>query len=313
MRKRTLALAAVVVAALTAVVVAAYLLDPDGRLEAAVRGRPTFLGRSATAWARDLGTADDVERSLVFGRLKGGKSDAVPVLAWVLRAADKPEARWHAADVLGQLGADGRPAAGDLIAALGDADPLVQATAQKSLGKLAPAAADALPPELGGVVAALQARFPDTVAIRAASDYKRHAASAVPALTQLLTHADPAVRWNAARALGKVGDASKPAAAAIVAQMADPVALVREHAAEALGDIGPAVAETVPDLAKCLADPDWKVRRDAVRSLGQMGPAAKRVLPQVLAMAGDAQAEVREAAATAGRKIDPASAREPKP
>lgn len=307
-RSRLVPVAAAVAMLLAAGLAAAYWLDPSQRLESAVRGTPTFEGRSAAAWADDLNARDDVERSLAFERLRAGKAGAVPALAWVVKSSARPEARWHAADLLGQLGADARPAAGVLVAALGDADPTVQAMARKSLTRLAPTATEELPPELGGVVAALVARFPEVEAIRAVSDYKRHAAVAVPQLAALLGHPDPAVRWNAARTLGKIGAASKPAAAAIVAQLSDPVPLVREHAAEALGDIGPAVAETIPDLVKSLQDPEWKVRRDAVRALGQMGPAALSVLPKVQAMQADPEAEVREKAADAERKIDPSLA-----
>lgn len=291
---------------------AAYLLDPGKRLEAVVRGYPTFQGRSASAWAEDLSTRDDLDRSSAFERLKGGKADAVPVLVWALGSPGRPEARWHAADLLGQIGADARPAAPALTAALDDADPYVKAMAVKALARLAPAATEPLPPELAGVVPALLNKLPETEVIRAVSDYKRHAAGAVPELTGLLAHPDPAVRWNAARALGKIGGPSKPAAAAIVAQLADPVPLVREHAAEALGDIGPAVADAIPDLVKALADPEWKVRKDAVRALGQMGPAAKSVLARVQAMKADPEVEVREKATVAERQIDPTLAGEPK-
>lgn len=307
-RSRLLPVAAAVAILLAAGLAAALWLDPSRRLEAAVRGTPTFEGRSAAAWGDDLKTADDVERSLAFEKLRAGKAGAVPALAWVVKSAGRPESRWHAADLLGQIGADARPAAGVLVAALGDADPTVKAMALKSLTRLAPTATEALPPELDGVVAALLGRFPEVEAIRAVSDYKRHAAEAVPQLAGLLGHPDPAVRWNAARALGKIGAPAKPAAAAIVAQFNDPVSLVREHAAEALGDIGPAVAETVPDLVKALQDPDWKVRKDAVRALGQMGPAALSVLPRVQAMKADPEADVREKAADAERKIDPSLA-----
>lgn len=313
MRPPKLVLAASIVVILGAGgLAAAYFLDPGKRLEAVVRGYPTFQGRSASAWADDLNARDDLDRSIAFERLKGGKADAVPVVGWVLRSPGRSEARWQAADILGQLGADGRTGATDLIAALDDADPYVKAMAVKALARLAPAATESLPPELGGVVPALLNKLPETEVIRAVSDYKRHAAGAVPKLTVLLAHPDPAVRWNAARALGKIGESAKPATAAIVAQLADPVPLVREHAAEALGDIGPAVADAIPDLVKSLADPEWKVRKDAVRSLGQMGPAAKSVLARVQAMKADPEAEVREKATVAERQIDPTLAGEPK-
>ena len=286
----------------------AYFLDPDRRLQGLVNGYPTFQGRSASAWRMDLNTKDDVQRSITFDKLKNGKADAVPVLVWVLRAGGQSEARWHAADVLGQIGVDSRIAANDLIALLDDADPYVKTTALKSLSRLAPKATEPLPPELGGVVTALVGKFPELEAIRVVADYKRHGAEAVPKLTELLTHPDAAVRWNAARTLGKIGEPAKSAIPAIIAQFTDDVSLVREHAAEALGDIGPVAAESIPYLVKALQDKEWKVRKDAVRSLGQIGAAAKSVLPQVQAMKSDPEAEVREKATDAERKIDPSLA-----
>ncbi len=294
-----------------AVGAAAYFLDPDRRLEAAVRGLPAYQGRAATAWGRDLGAPDAATRTVAFDKLKDGRADAVPVLVWLLTAGGPGEAQRQSADILGQLSDAARPAAGAILALLDSPDGLVRTTAYKALDRLAPKPGTPLPDELAGVVPALTGRVPDVEAIRVLAAYRTHAAAAVPALRPHLAHADPVVRWNAARTLGKIGPASVPALPDLVAQFADPVAEVREHAAEAVGDIGPPAAGCTPDLVKLIADANWKVRRDAVRALGNFGPPARAALPRVIACQADPQAEVRAAAAVAARKIDPDAAGKP--
>lgn len=291
---------------------AAYFLDPDRRLEALVRGLPTFEGRAATAWRADLNQADATARSVAAKRLEEGRAAALPVLAWVVQDGGPSEARRQAADVIGVLGPDGRSAAPQLLALAADPAPFARVTALKAISKLAPKLGEPLPPELAQVVPALVAQLPAVDALRVLADYKTHAEPAIPALVPLLTHPDPAVRWNAARTLGKIGPASVPAALApLLAQFTDPEGAVREHAAEALGDMGPPAAAAVPDLVTLFPDKEWKVRRDAVRSLGQIGPAAKPVLTQVQALKEDAHPEVRAAAALAARQIDPSLAGKP--
>ena len=304
--KRLLVLGAIGVVGLGS---AAYFADPDRRLAGMVAAEPFHAGRAASAWQKDLSLPDGVRRAAAFERLESGKADGVPVLVWILRRPVGNEARWNAADVLGRIGAEARGSATALLPALDDEDPYIRTTAYKALSKFAPKPADALPPELGEVVPRLVTKFPAVEAIRVAADYKRHAAPAVPKLTELLTHADAAVRWNAARTRGKIGPDAKAALPGLLAQLADPDQAVREHACEALGDIGPAVAEATPALAKMFNDPQWKVRRDAVRATGQMGREAKGVLAEVQRLKADPEAEVRTAATTAERLIDPSLAK----
>ncbi len=290
---------------------AAYWLDPDRRFEAIVRSLPTFEGRAATAWRADL-DAPDATASVAAQRLTDGRAAAVPVLAWVVQDGGPSEARRRAADVIGVLGPDGRAAAPQLLALMTDPAPFARVTALKAVSKMAPKAGEPLPPELASVVPALTAQLPAVDALRVLSDYKTHSEPAITAIVPLLRDADPAVRWNAARTLGKIGPAAvRTGLPELVAQFGDADGLVREHAAEALGDMGPPAAAAVPDLANLFPDPEWKVRRDAVRALGQIGPAATPVLTKVLALKGDPQAEVRAAAAEAVRKIDPTLAGKP--
>ena len=295
MAKRRLAVVGIV--GLVAAGVAAYALDPDARLKGWAAGEPFFGGRAASAWANRAGSTDPNARAAAGNELTAGGAAAVPVLVVMLRADGPPEPRQVAADVLGRIGKpDALPAGDALVAALDDPDPIVRTVAIKALVRLAPDV-DAVP--------ALVRRFPDPDAIRAVSAFKPSAAPAVPDLIALLTHADPTVRWNATRTLGKLDDVAAPAIPGIVAQLGDPDPTVREYAAQALGDLGPSAASGIPALVRALGDPVPKVRYRAVEALGKMGAAARGVLSDVRRMAADPDKEVSAVATRAARLIDP--------
>jgi len=298
-RRRVLFLA---ILAIVVVVAIAVVLDPDRRAPGWLTGEPFYQGRAASAWQRDLRQPESPRSADAFNALVAGKRDAVPVCAWVLRTAPEPESRWRAADALARMGKDATAAAPELVAALADDDPLVRGVAVRAVGELAP--------DVPGGVQALVRMLPDVEAMRAIARFGPAGSDAVPALVAALKHDDPTVRWQAARALGKIGAPSVqgvPEMARLT--ISDPEALVREHAAEALGDVGPAAAEGIPALVKALHDPVARVRRDAVRALGQMGSAAMGVLADVRALEQDLDADVRAAATRAIRLIDPASSR----
>jgi HEAT repeat protein len=277
----------------------AYLFDPDARLKGALRGDPWYDGRPATAWRDDLSDPDATTQSLAAAKLRDPA--AIPVLVHLLKSPGPAEPRWHAADVLGQIGEPARAAGPALVAALDDRDPTVRAVAIQSVGKLAP--------EVPGAVPALVELFPDVGAVRAVAEFGPAAVEAVPKLIELLDHPDPMVRRNACRTLGRIGVAAKPAVPALTARLTDPDAPVREYAAKALGWIGPAAASAIPDLVKLLDDPQPNARQGAVQALGDMGSVAKGQLATVQAMKDDPDPIVRAAAERAERLIDPSLSR----
>lgn len=119
-----------------------------------------------------------------------------------------------------------------------------------------------------------------------------------------LADGDPAVRLNAADALGQRrsrGSAAKLAALA----GSDPVSAVRQSAAGALGFIGDAAA--VPALIGALKDSAAPVRFAAVRSLGSLRAAA--AVGPLSALLKDPDVSMRRTAAAALHQIgDPGAA-----
>jgi HEAT repeat protein len=189
-------------------------------------------------------------------------------------------ARWHETAALG--GQVGRAAVQQLLASLGDQDPLVRWQAGMALERTAEALRqqarrgaptwDRQAPELtfSGLLMLLRASLQDP-------DPQRRAATAdalalwdhemvITFLMQALTDAEPVVRTSVARALGQLGD--KTALGALCAALSDPSLWVRRAAADALGAIGD--VEAVPALVQALADTQSLVRASVVCALGHL-------------------------------------------
>jgi hypothetical protein len=87
------------------------------------------------------------------------------------------------------------------------------------------------------------------------------------------------VKETASDALGRIGEAAVPA---LIEALSHPDPEVREQAARALSLIGPKSTAAVPDLIRLLDDESEPVRRQAARALGQVGPAAKIAIPALI-------------------------------
>jgi HEAT repeat protein len=108
---------------------------------------------------------------------------------------------------------------------------------------------------------------------------------AIADLTACLGDGSPAVRRDAARTLGRMGAAARPAVPALVAAARDPCQSNRRHALDALRAVGDLPAEVVPALVERLSDPIPNVRRRAVGILKDMGVrAAPAAVPLTVAL-----------------------------
>ncbi len=295
----------VLLVVLAAVAVGVWL-EPTGIARGYLSGEPRFDGKPTSVWAYRLRDDNPAVREAARRQLANGDSEAVAVLSDLLR--QRPGDDWSsalrrvtAAELLRDKGRQAAPAAAALVAALDDTDSNVRLAAAEALGQIGPSA----PECFAGLVAHLDRGVP---VIRALARFGSEARKAESEFIARLSNDDAAIRWNAARALGKI-QAGPAGVEALVRVLTDKEASVREHAAEALGDIGPPAATAVVPLVNALNDEYFKVRRDAARSLGKLGPAAKPAADALRKLSTDPELSVRDAAAKAlnelGEKPNP--------
>jgi HEAT repeat protein len=94
-------------------------------------------------------------------------------------------------------------------------------------------------------------------------------------LHEALADVDPELRARAAKALGRLRDASS-VGPLLDRLLTDPSAFVRTSVARALGQLP--TRETVEFLTRSLSDPEWWVRLRAVESLANLGSPARDAL-----------------------------------
>jgi HEAT repeat protein len=298
-----------ILAGLTIVLLGAAVFEPSGVVRGTIRGffghELFYHGKPTSSWRRALADRDPKTQSEAVQTLRSGGAEAVPVLIELLTDThadwSSTEARWRAAQILGDLGAEAKPALSALLAAAHDQDPHVRSVVLAVLAEMEVPAADGLPLFLEAL-----GTEDKVAACRGLARLGARAKSAIPELRKLLGDPRGEVRWNAARALGKIGPEAAVAVPNLITQLQDEDGLVREHAAEALGEIGESAASAVPALS--LKDREPRVRRDAVRALGQIGLSARSALPAIRELLKDEDARVREAAAKAVYRLEPPGA-----
>jgi HEAT repeat protein len=207
-----------------------------------------YDGRPTRHWIRELNNANADERRQAIHALGAIGADAPeavsPLAAIMLEDADR-ETRIEAALALTKMGKAARPAVPALARALADEEPFVRMNAALALLRQGEEARPAVP-------ALIQALKDDAnrtncnaftctiqeVAALALGRASAGTADAVAALTEALEAATTiGMRTAAARALGDVGAAARPAAPQLRALLKDKDAAVRDAAQEALRKI----------------------------------------------------------------------------
>jgi HEAT repeat protein len=127
---------------------------------------------------------------------------------------------------------------------------------------------------------------------------------ALPPLKEALASADPPVRREALRSIGKLRFRaplqSNDVLPLVLDGMTDPDTSVRAVAATYLGIMHEEPGESVPLLAQGLEDPDPAVRRASATALGSFGAEAAAALPALKKAAADQDPDL---AREAGRAI----------
>ena len=163
-----------------------------------------------------------------------------------------------------------------LIRSLKSREPAVRCHAARALGKIGPAAKEAIP--------VLLEMLSDTglnsnVGAAAADAFGLIEPQPVPYFMKALKGGDIEARCNAAGALGNLGPAAKEAVPPLIEAAEDPDPELRRCAIHALGKIGRAAAAAVPVLAAALTDKSPLLRSYAAEALERIAtPAALKAL-----------------------------------
>lgn len=277
------------------------IFQPSGAIRGTIAGEAFLNGHPSSYWGQQL-TGGPEQQANARTTLEESGEAAVGVLCDLLSDHPDSEVRVAAAELLGKLGPQASDASQELLAAIGDRDPHVRAVAIVAV----PAVNTSPEKAVAALIPLLESEHA-AIAARAISVYREQGQLALPALEKLMRDDSKEIemRWNAARALGKLGPSGIDSLPALIEFTTHAEETLREHAAEAIGDIGPTATAGIPALRECLDDSARKVRRDAVRSLGYIGEAAKDAVPDILPLLNDPEEIVRVAALDALKKIAP--------
>jgi HEAT repeat protein len=175
---------------------------------------------------------------------------------------DPPPVRAAAARVVAAMGPAGKDAVASLVAALQLPAVEVRMAACQALGRIGPEARAGVPALIGVMNDPGDARVRAAEALGLIRD-----ASAAPALCGALADAQADLRWQAARALGRIGEGARACADALLTALGDPSADVRMAAVRALPRIGVERARLEPALEALRDDPSGEVRAETGRVL----------------------------------------------
>ena len=126
---------------------------------------------------------------------------------------------------------------------------------------------------------------------------------AVKTLQVALADNSPAVRAQAARSLGRIGNSASIAATDLIRLLKDDDETVRQEAIEAVGKVGGPSAAIVEALVAILQDANASLKILAARELGTMGEAASSAFAALAPLLQDRDESVRDAAAEAIGRI----------
>ncbi len=249
--------------------------------------------------------------ALTLGRWGEPAAVAIPLLVRLLEerqpstTQDDPEAitpLW-ALKGLALFGAVAAPAAPAVRAVALDssASESVRLAAIDGLSRIGPAAPTVIPTLLEILShaqhdVAMQHTL-RRAAIEALGMQRAAAASATPALTQILDDTDPVLRREAAAALGMIGPAAGQSESGLWERfLSDEDPTVEDAAGKSLVQLGP---QTLPTFLRVLDEGDTRLRARALSHLAGFGPAGRSALPTLLTLQADPDPTVRMAVAEA--------------
>jgi HEAT repeat protein len=259
--------------------------------------------------------------ALTLGRWGEPAAIAIPMLVRLVEerqpssTGDDPEAitpLW-ALKGLALFGAVAAPAAPSVRKAALDstATESVRLAAIDGLSRIGPAAPTVIPTLLEILSTArndpAMQHTLQRAAIEALGMQRAAAASATPALTQLLDDTDPVLRREAAAALGMIGPAAGQSESGLWERfLYDEDPTVGDAAGKSLVQLGP---QTLPTFQQVLDEGDAGLRERVATQMAGFGPSGATALPTLLQLQADPEPSVRMAVAEAVRSIS----RQPQP
>ena len=234
---------------------------------------------------------------------ESSKIEAERIISALLFLTQDRDSQVRAAAVksCAQVAKPGENIVAALSGALTDSNTTVRLEAAKSLWALRKDQGEIVP-----VLTKILATTERWQAAYALGDMGEHAAPAIPALARLLSEERVPRPFrtppSAAFALGKIGAAAVPA---IVKLLRDPDARVRMNALMALGFMGKSGREAVPDLMKHLQDKDSEVRHTTALTLAAIGAEPESIIAGLSDCLAAEDIYMRSAAAAVLREIAP--------
>jgi HEAT repeat protein len=235
---------------------------------AALRHNETWVRRNG---AEELGRLGAAARPAIPALIAAAVDVEEPVRKSAAGALEKIDPEWPATPGA----AEAVPA---LVKALGSRFTEVWQLASFLLGRIGK-------PAVPTLIDALADRWQDTRQVVVARSLGRigpAAAEAVPALAHELTGEHAHVRQAAAEALGQIGPAAEPAVPGLIQLLTDRLPASRQAAAVALARVGRADPAAIPPLIQLLPDRSDEVREAAVGALAGFGPDAVAPLIELL-------------------------------
>jgi HEAT repeat protein len=176
-----------------------------------------------------------VVSAAALSKVEASADGAVPALLELLKREPRPEV----SRALSVYRKAAQPAVPELIAILSNErlDTESRWNAARTLGKIGPGAADA-----------------------------------IPLLVECLRDEAATIREHAAEALGDIGPAAGETARDLAQVLNDSAPRVRRDAVRSLGQVGPSAREFAADVEKLLADPEQIVRDAALATLKVIAP-----------------------------------------
>lgn len=215
-----------------------------------------------------------------------------------------------AAEALGKLGDEGKPAEETLKGALASPDPLLKVAAAQAIlliDKEDNATTQAAMDTLVAVVEAEEGAA-QLEAARAIGNADGRASRAIEALGKALKDEERHVALHAAHALASIGE---PAVPVLIEAVKDEKS--RRIALLVIEDLGPTAKSAIPTLKELLSDKEPGIRRAAILALAGVGPDASEHVDVFIAALDDEDPLTRASAAFALSRMGDAAkgAKEP--